>query len=77
MNITTPEEDEDPREYVVVINEEEQYSIWPTYQDIPSGWTATTFKGSRNACLRHIEEVWTDMRPRSLRLLMEDGEKDS
>jgi MbtH protein len=51
----------------VVINDEEQYSIWPEYKALPLGWKATGFSGLKKACLEHIDEVWTDMRPRSLR----------
>ncbi|MBB5514979.1 MbtH protein [Rubricella aquisinus] len=51
----------------VVVNHEEQYSIWPVDMDIPLGWTATGFSGEKQDCLDHINEVWTDMRPLSLR----------
>ncbi|NNC98670.1 MAG: MbtH family NRPS accessory protein [Gammaproteobacteria bacterium] len=54
-------------EYRVVINHEEQYSIWPTGREIPTGWKATGFVGNMEAALRHIESVWTDMRPLNLR----------
>ena len=54
----------------VVINHEEQYSIWPTYRPIPAGWTATGKRGNKAECLAHIDEVWTDMRPLSLRRAM-------
>ncbi|HET8814284.1 MAG TPA: MbtH family NRPS accessory protein [Solirubrobacterales bacterium] len=53
--------------YDVVVNDEEQYSIWPVDRPLPSGWTAVGSRGSREECLDHIAEVWTDMRPRSLR----------
>ena len=52
--------------YKVVINHEEQYSIWPVDREIPLGWSATKKSGSRRECLDYIEEVWTDMRPLSL-----------
>lgn len=55
----------------VVINHEEQYSIWPTYRSIPAGWRAVGRRGNKAECLAHIDEVWTDMRPLSLRLAME------
>jgi MbtH protein len=51
----------------VVMNPEEQYSIWPDYRPIPGGWRDTGFSGKRPDCLAHIEAVWTDMRPLSLR----------
>jgi MbtH protein len=53
--------------YVVVRNDEEQYSIWPDGHDLPAGWHAAGFAGPKDACLAHIETVWTDLRPRSLR----------
>jgi MbtH protein len=58
-------------EYQVVVNHEEQYSIWPARKEIPAGWTATGPTGTREECLAHIREVWTDMRPRSLREAMD------
>ncbi len=53
--------------YQVVINHEEQYSIWPADREVPRGWKGVGKKGSKQACLAYIEEVWTDMRPLSLR----------
>lgn len=50
----------------VVVNDEGQYSIWPSGKDIPLGWHAIGKTGTKDECLAHIEEVWTDMRPRSL-----------
>ncbi|QHO77851.1 MbtH family protein [Bradyrhizobium sp. CCBAU 051011] len=58
---------DDSTVYRVVVNHEEQYSIWPVTKAIPRGWSDAGKKGSRAACLAHIEQVWTDMRPRSLR----------
>lgn len=55
----------------VVINHEEQYSIWPEHKDVPEGWRATGHTGKKAECLAHIKEVWTDMRPLSLRQQME------
>ncbi|GAA1106984.1 MbtH family protein [Pseudonocardia alni] len=54
-------------QWLVVINDEEQYSIWPAGRDVPGGWHAVGETRDRSACLAHIEEVWTDMRPKSLR----------
>ncbi|MEU4368106.1 MbtH family protein [Micromonospora chersina] len=59
--------DDDDRTYRVVVNHEEQYSIWFAERELPAGWTATGFEGTRADCLAHIDEVWTDMRPKSLR----------
>ena len=53
--------------YMVVVNDEEQYSIWDETMALPDGWRTAGFAGSKEDCLAHIERVWTDMRPRSLR----------
>ncbi|MGF1426917.1 MbtH family protein [Kitasatospora sp. LaBMicrA B282] len=55
----------------VVLNDEEQYSIWSADRELPAGWRAEGFTGTREECLAHIAEVWTDMRPLSLRRRME------
>ncbi|MER5638837.1 MbtH family NRPS accessory protein [Kitasatospora sp. NPDC002227] len=55
------------RDFRVVVNEEEQYSVWPERLAVPDGWRATGFTGPREDCLAHVEEVWQDMRPLSLR----------
>lgn len=60
-------DDDDDREYTVVINDEEQYSIWPQGREVPAGWREVGVVGRKDTCLAHIKEVWTDMRPRSLR----------
>src|SRR5664279_736474 len=57
--------------YVVVRNAEEQYSIWPAGRDVPAGWDTAGTVGTKDACLAHITEAWTDMRPLSLRRRME------
>jgi len=62
---------EDSARYQVVVNEEEQYSLWPTGRDIPHGWRSVGEHGSKADCLAYIERVWTDMRPLSLRREME------
>ncbi len=62
--------------YRVVINSEEMYSIWPADREIPLGWTDAGKAGPRQECLDYIEEVWTDMRPLSLRRKLEEmGQK--
>jgi MbtH protein len=61
------DEQMDDREYRVVLNDEEQYSIWPADRDLPAGWRAEGTEASRAACLARIGEIWTDMRPLSLR----------
>jgi MbtH protein len=57
--------------YRVVVNHEEQYSIWPDFKEIPLGWRDCGRKGKKDECLAYIKEVWTDMRPLSLRKRME------
>lgn len=57
--------------FVVVVNHEEQYSIWPEYKEVPAGWTRIGDAASKEACLEHVNTVWTDMRPLSLRRAME------
>ncbi|WP_435872332.1 MbtH family protein [Microbispora rosea] len=52
---------------LVVVNDEEQYSVWWSDREPPAGWRATGFAGTRQECLDHIETVWTDMRPLSVR----------
>ncbi|GII96972.1 MbtH family protein [Sinosporangium siamense] len=59
--------DDDSRRHVVVINDEEQYSIWPEGREIPPGWHPCGDYASERECLDFIEQAWTDMRPRSLR----------
>lgn len=67
---------EDTTIYRVVINIEEQYSIWPVDREIPWGWSDVGKSGSKEECLAYIEEVWTDMRPLSLRKKMDEAAKD-
>ena len=63
-------EEEDTRVYQVVMNHEEQYSIWFSERPLPKGWHAVGKEGPKSECLAYIEEVWTDMRPLSLRKSM-------
>jgi MbtH protein len=69
------DEREDTTIYEAVVNHEEQYSIWPADRDLPLGWTAAGKKGTKAEVLAWIEEVWTDMRPLSLRRKMDGGEQ--
>jgi MbtH protein len=66
------EEREDTTIYKAVINHEEQYSIWPAHRENPLGWNDTGKTGLKVECLAYIKEVWTDMRPLSLRKKMEE-----
>jgi MbtH protein len=65
------DEREDKTIYKVVVNAEEQYSIWPADRENPLGWNDAGFKGQKAEALAYIEEVWTDMRPLSLRKKMD------
>ncbi|MGH8594513.1 MAG: MbtH family protein [Gammaproteobacteria bacterium] len=65
------DDEDDDTIYHVVVNHEEQYSIWPEYKEIPNGWRAVGKTGPKAECLAYISEVWTDMRPLSLRKAME------
>ena len=58
----------DDRDYVVVVNEEEQYSIWLALHAVPRGWTVVGAPAKKQACLDRIGELWTDMLPKSLRV---------
>jgi uncharacterized protein YbdZ (MbtH family) len=73
--MTNPFEDEN-REYLVLVNEEEQYSLWPAFRDIPAGWSAVGPRGKRKECLDWIEANWTDMRPKSLVKAIEARQSD-
>ncbi|WP_420130154.1 MbtH family protein [Longimicrobium sp.] len=59
--------------YRVVVNHEEQYSIYAADRELPAGWRDAGVTGTREACLAHVETVWTDMRPASLRARMEQA----
>jgi len=76
-------DDENAMQYRVVINTERQYSIWISDRPLPAGWSPTGFTGLKRECLEHIDEVWTDMRPLSLRhqmasdgVILTDKDKD-
>ena len=66
-------EEDETMIYKVVVNHEEQYSIWPDYKEIPAGWRAVGKSGLKPDCLAYIKEVWTDMRPLSLRKQMAEA----
>lgn len=69
-------EEDDKTIYKVVVNHEEQYSIWPEYRENPLGWNEVGKSGPKAECLAYIKEVWTDMRPLSLRKKMEEMAKN-
>ncbi|GAA1921548.1 mycobactin NRPS accessory protein MbtH [Streptomyces sodiiphilus] len=68
---TNPFED-DNATYRVLVNKENQHSLWPEFAEIPQGWETAHGPDSRVACLEYIENNWTDMRPRSLAVAMGD-----
>lgn len=68
--MANPFDDENGR-FVVLINDEDQYSLWPGFAEIPAGWNKVMGPGDRIECLEFIERSWTDMRPRSLIRAME------
>ena len=69
------DDEEDTTIYNVVINHEEQYSIWPADRENALGWSDVGKTGAKQDCLDYIEEVWTDMRPLGLRKKMEEDER--
>ena len=70
------DDNDDKTIFKVVINHEEQYSIWPADRENALGWKDVGVQGTKAECLEHIKEVWTDMRPLSLRKKMEEMEKN-
>ncbi|GIF04588.1 MbtH family protein [Actinoplanes siamensis] len=66
---TNPFDDEDGRFYVVV-NDEEQHSLWPAFAEVPAGWRVVFGEDARAKCLEYVEQNWSDLRPRSLREAM-------
>lgn len=66
---TNPFDDEDGR-FNVVVNDEEQHSLWPVFAQVPAGWRVVFGEASRAECLEYVESNWTDLRPRSLREAM-------
>ena len=64
-------EADDGTQYQVVVNDEEQYSIWPADREPPPGWREAGFRGHKAECLAHVKAVWTDLRPLSLRRAMQ------
>ncbi|MEU9670903.1 MbtH family protein [Streptomyces bobili] len=63
--MTNPFEDQDAT-FLVLVNDENQHSLWPQYADVPAGWTVVHGPDTHAACLEYVERSWTDMRPKSL-----------
>jgi MbtH protein len=70
--IDVPVGDDAQGTYLVVVNDEEQYSVWLEGRPVPAGWREAGKAGSKADCLAYVEEVWTDMRPLSLRRTMDE-----
>ncbi len=64
--MTNPFDDANGR-FVVLVNDEEQHSLWPSFAEIPAGWRTIFGEDTREACVAYVEEHWTDLRPKSLR----------
>jgi MbtH protein len=64
-------DEDDTRIYTALVNDEGQYSLWPKEKVVPAGWTRIDFEGSKQDVMKHIDEIWTDMRPASLRRQMD------
>ena len=69
---TNPFDDKNGR-FLVLVNDEEQHSLWPTFADVPAGWRVVFGEADRSACLEYIEQNWTDIRPKSLRDRLAQG----
>ncbi|MEU1799426.1 MbtH family protein [Streptomyces sp. NPDC019937] len=70
--MTNPFENPDGR-YLVLVNDEGQHSLWPSFAEVPAGWTVAHGEDTREACLAYVEEHWTDMRPTSLVRAMDEA----
>lgn len=66
---TNPFDDETGR-FLVLLNDEEQYSLWPAFAEVPEGWRIVFGEDSRTACVEYVDQNWSDMRPKSLREAM-------
>lgn len=71
--MTNPFDDE-MAQFTVLVNDEGQHSLWPVFAEVPPGWSVVFGPQAREACLQHIEQSWTDMRPRSLAAAMAGDE---
>ena len=73
--MTTSCFDREDETFIVLVNHEEQYSIWPHWKAVPGGWSAVEgVKGDKKTVLEYVEKTWTDMRPLSLRKWMDEQE---
>lgn len=72
-NVSINPFDDDTGSFLVLINDEEQHSLWPSFADVPAGWRVVYGEADRAACLEFIEQNWTDIRPKSLRERLAQG----
>jgi uncharacterized protein YbdZ (MbtH family) len=72
--VVNPFDDEDG-EFLVLVNDEGQHSLWPSFAEVPAGWKAAHGPGSRQSCVDYVSEHWTDMRPVSLAAAMADASR--
>ncbi|MFE1407593.1 MbtH family protein [Streptomyces sp. NPDC058770] len=68
--------DNEDGSFYVLVNDENQHSLWPTFAEVPKGWSVVFGEGTRQACLAYVEKNWTDMRPASLIREMEGLEAE-
>jgi uncharacterized protein YbdZ (MbtH family) len=71
--VSTNPFDDDNGSFFVLVNDEEQHSLWPVFTDIPAGWQAVYGAAARDTCLDYIEQNWPDIRPKSLRERLAQG----
>ncbi|MHC3475027.1 MbtH family protein [Streptomyces sp. 7R007] len=69
--------DDADAQFLVLMNEEEQYSLWPVFAEVPGGWKTVFGEAGRQECLDYIESAWTDMRPKSLVQAMEKNQANN
>ncbi|MEZ0051421.1 uncharacterized protein YbdZ (MbtH family) [Mycobacterium sp. MAA66] len=73
--MTTNPFDDDSANFLVLVNEEEQHSLWPTFAAVPDGWQVVFGEADRAACLDYIDREWADIRPKSLRDRLAEGQR--
>jgi uncharacterized protein YbdZ (MbtH family) len=76
-SVTTNPFDDENGSFFVLVNDEEQHSLWPTFADVPEGWQVVYGKADRQGCLDYIEREWADIRPKSLRDRLFEGQRTS
>ncbi|WP_330299315.1 MbtH family protein [Streptomyces sp. NBC_00503] len=67
--------DDENGQFYVVVNDEDQHSLWPGFREVPAGWRVVFGAAGRAECLQYVEENWTDLRPKSLQSAMAAAEK--